>query len=61
MFMIHSIMQEAKISPLRKRHVMIWEKGCWYAKVISKFPQIIYAYKISRDALKNTCFSSLND
>ena len=35
--MIQSIMQEAKIIPLRKRYVMIWKKGAGMQKLCTIF------------------------
>ena len=43
MFIMHSIMQEAKISPLRKRNVMIWGKGVGMQRSCKSF-HIIFMY-----------------
>ena len=53
--MIHSIMQEAKISPIRKRNVMNGKKGVGMQRSCEIFHKIFMHTKISSNALKNTC------
>ena len=44
--MIHSIMQEAKISPLRKRYVMIWKKGVGMQRSCQNFHKLFMNTKL---------------
>ena len=46
MFMIHSIMQEAKINPLRKKNVMIWGKGVGIPRACQIFHKILMHTKL---------------
>ena len=60
MFMMHTIMQEAKISPLRKRNGMIWGKGVSMQRSCPIFPKI-FMHNTLILMLKEYIFMKLND